>query len=95
MEQWENLPRVPNFTGIIAHLSEFRLLSFMNDGGSHIFLKVCHIRVKNVKSGQGSVEISGDMKIRCSSIRKGLECGLHGNSLGAYIKGPSPTRTRP
>lgn len=28
----ENLPRVPNFTGIIAHLSEFRLLSFMNDG---------------------------------------------------------------
>lgn len=28
----ENLPRVPNFTGIIAHLSKFGLLGFMNDG---------------------------------------------------------------
>ena len=67
----EKLNQVPNLTGITAHLSKFCILSFMNDGAITYFLKInCHIRGKNVKYGQGSVEISGDMKIRCFSIRK-------------------------
>lgn len=32
--------------------------------------KVWHITIENVNSGQGSVEISGDVNIRCFSIRK-------------------------
>lgn len=35
-----------------------------------LFLNAWHIQVENVNSGQGSVEISRDMNIRCYSIRK-------------------------
>lgn len=61
-----------SFIGIIAYLSKFCIFSFMNDREITHFLKInsAILEFKLSSMEQGSMEISGDVKIRCFSIRK-------------------------